>query len=547
MFTFGVSPCHDSSVCLCHNGQIVSFYKEERLSKKKRDKAPFLSIDKSLSQIKHIDYFVYCAPSIDNKFAEYLEYIEKKVSVANFIDISDKHHLQHASLAFYSSGFDNAAVIVIDRNGSILNHSCAESETIFFADYNHEFQEIYKSYAIYNSAAYREIKEKQQAMPNCEIVAKSQFNLTRVYESATSLIMQHPLENGKTMGLSAYGLKDKIFPNLFFSNTNIPNDYYFSREDLFGNYESIYTDYSTYKNKDINKDNYQFYADYAWQVQKQTQEAVCFLIQKAIDKLSTKNICITGGYGLNIVSNAYYTKQFPNINFYFEPLADDSGNSIGGAILAYRKISQDKNKKPMNDTFFNGEVYDLTEINGTPCNVNDVCKLLLSQKSLGIYFGKAEAGPRALGHRSILFDARNPEAKKIINQIKRREWYRPFAAIMLEEDAHRFFDVLDLKNTEFMTVNCDVKILSMSVIPGVVHFDNTCRIQIVKNKNEPIYKLLTEFKNLTGVGLLLNTSLNLAGDPLAETPSDAINILKSSNLDCLWFPEINQLLDKSLL
>jgi carbamoyltransferase len=162
----------------------------------------------------------------------------------------------------------------------------------------------------------------------------------------------------------------------------------------------------------------------------------------------------------------------------------------------------------------------------------------MDQKSVAVYYGKSEAGPRALGHRSILFDARNPNAKDLVNRVKNREWYRPFAAICLREDAEKYFELNDYENSKFMTVNFDAKSIAKEEIPGVLHVDNTSRIQLIEDESEPCHQLLVELKKRTGVGVLLNTSFNLAGKPLVETPEDAIWTLNNSPLDAVWFPSI---------
>lgn len=541
MKVLGLAPEHDSSVCLIENNNITRFYKEERLSKIKRDKHARMSIAKALDGIDKIDCFVYCAPVV-GLFDDYLNAIRTFTQVGSAIDLSEQHHLQHASLAFYNSGFETAAVIVVDRNGSMLpEQSASEAETIFIASYPCDFKEVYKCYALNDIYAYRQLQEKRKELPDCEIVGKSLYAITKVYETATSLIGLNALENGKTMGLATYGNKNNSFTELFEQGTSIPKDYYFSREDLFKNYECIFDDYAHLRISNITKDNYQFYANYAWQVQKQTQEAVCLLIQKALDKTGSKNICITGGYGLNVVSNAYYQKQFPDINFFFEPLADDTGNSIGGAMLGYRHLSKDSTISKLESTFFHGQNYDIN-VGGEDCTLGHVVEQLIQQKTVAVYYGLAEAGPRALGHRSILFDARNPKAKDIVNNVKKREWYRPFAAMMLKEDADKYFYVDEYKNAEFMTVNFEAKPIAQEEIPGVLHVDNTCRIQIVTDVNEPVYHILKYFKEKTGVGVLLNTSFNLAGMPLVETPEDAVKTLNESVLDMVYFPSENKVL-----
>lgn len=549
----GISSAHDSSVCFYKNGKIEFFLKEERVTRKKRDKNPI----RSLYSFDTEDEITYCfsVPTINSEWYKLSNtFAAKKYKITKSYDISNEHHLTHANLAFYNSGFNEALVVVVDRNGSVasigntLYDTCREAESIYLAKYPNIFQPIYKNYWKYGPNTNDFIKEISKIYPNCEFHAKSEQSIVKVYESATSLIMQHMLENGKTMGLSAYG-NSADYVN-FFTNDYIALDYLFSHEYANFNFAgdgfvSINTELQDKARKDINNKNYQLYADYALQVQKQTQEALAKLVGKYIEKTGIKNVCITGGYGLNVVANYHLIKSFPDVNFFFEPLADDSGNSIGAAMKIYRDETLDKNKYPLNHTFFNGKKYNLNNIKGKQIGIKDVATIISNGKSVAVYQGIAEAGPRALGNRSILFDARDPDAKNKVNKIKNREWYRPFAGMVLENDADNYFEMGRIKKSPYMTISFPVKESSVNIIPGVVHIDNTCRIQTVDQSNTYIYDLIKEFKNITGIGVILNTSFNLAGEPLVETPEDAIKTLKSSPLDYIWFPEIGVLTSKS--
>ena len=303
-------------------------------------------------------------------------------------------------------------------------------------------------------------------------------------------------------------------------------------------YESVFYDHVGNITSEVKEDNYQLYADFALQVQKQTQDAVCFLIEKAVEKTGQKNIIISGGYGLNVVANNFYIKKFPNINFYFEPLADDTGNSIGGAMLSYRTETKDTGIYPQTHTFFHGKEYDLSTIDGDMVTIDDISNFILDRKIVAVYEGLAESGPRALGHRSILYYPKDKNSKMVINSVKRREWYRPFASMVLEEDAPKYFDMCGLKSSPYMTISFDVKENFKNNFPGVVHVDGTCRIQTVDESNTTMYNLLRNLKTKDGFGVVLNTSFNLAGEPLVETPEDAIKTFNDSKIDVLWFPDI---------
>ena len=185
-------------------------------------------------------------------------------------------------------------------------------------------------------------------------------------------------------------------------------------------------------------------------------------------------------------------------------------------------------------TSYHGVNHDITSYTGVTVDTKEVVDLLYQNKSVAVFYGQAEAGERALGNRSILFNALNPDARDIVNKIKRREWYRPFAAMVLEEDAHLYFE--NSMPSRFMTLSFPVK---SDIIPGVTHVDGTCRVQTVASGH--MYDILREFKKLTGHGILLNTSFNLAGQPLVETAEEALKTLNESALDYVWFYETKQL------
>ena len=539
----GISLTHDSSICIFENGKIVNFLKEERFSKIKRDMYPIKSLFEISPQEESINVAFSTPTRNDDTYDIVKRIVAKNFKINKDFDYSDEHHLIHANLAFYNSGFDQALVFVIDRNGSIWGNCVRESESVYLASYPNNFKALCKNFWIFENSAHEYVNSLKNNDPDCDFNAKSMFGIIKVYESATTLIRQHALENGKTMGLSAYADKNKDYPKLF-TDGFIPLDHYFGHESFEGLRATNYLKLQNKSTKDITIENHQEYSNHAWNVQKETQEAVASMINMYVEKTGVKNVCITGGYGLNVVANHYYITQFPEINFFFEPLADDSGNSIGAAMKCYRDETLDYTINKLEHTFFNGKNYSLDNIKGIDISTSQVAELISKGKSVAIYNGLAEAGPRALGNRSILFDCRDKDAKDKVNKIKKREWYRPFAAIVLEDESEHYFEMGRIKKSEFMTISFPVKDIAINRIPGVVHVDNTCRIQTVDSSNPIMFNLLNEFKKITNMGILLNTSFNLAGKPLVETPEDAFYTLRNSELDYLWFPEISKLVSK---
>lgn len=534
MRVLAFSVAHDSSVCCIDNGKIDFFCKEERVTDIKRDQVPFKSLEIFKSENKKdIDHVLYCTPSNSQVDVEGIMsiYTNKILNskLENFSNL--RHHESHMALAYVNSGFEEALVFVIDRNGSeffIDNQDVArECESVYKVN-KHGITDLQKNFFITGPTNQKHnIKKAIQNSYDCEINCDSEYSIVKVYEAATTLIGQHPLENGKTMGLSSYSVKNEFEP-LF--NNSLPISEKFT--GYIGNNLGVtFADSTDFITKNINKENYMFYADKAKQVQQQTQNEVLNLIKKHIKSTGIKNVCIVGGYGLNVVANNFYIKNLSDVNFYFEPTSDDTGISIGAAMLKYfesTNIWPDKLK----DNFFH--YYKQEKIDkGITASVTDVCRILENKKSVAIFDGSPEVGPRALGHRSILFDPRNTDTKDLINNVKKREWYRPFAGIIIEEYFEEYFETLGYKSSEYMTINFDAKDVTKKIAPGIIHIDGTCRIQTV-NKGF-LFELLNEFYKKTGCPILLNTSFNLAGKPLIQTKQQALEMLNNSELDHLYF------------
>ena len=526
---------HDASACVLVDGEIKSYYKEERLTGFKRDIHPKLAIKQCLDDFGgKIDYATIMTYPISNTRQHKL--IKKFTGIrdTNIIEYSYKHHLSHAALAFYNSGFDESLVVVVDEQGTLYGDNLAEVETVYLAKYPCRFECVIKNLSTNKISGTIPLEKCFIKHKNYECnINPNEGGIVSVYNTATILISQNSLENGKTMGLSSYGEKTD-YPQIF--NDKSQPDW-----SLFTNisYEDkLFKSHKDKVIKDVTEENYKFYADYAHEVQSQTQEAVANLIQRAIDKTDCNNVCVVGGYGMNIVANHYYTQKFPEVQFYFEPNADDGGVSIGAAKHFHHSRKNDFTKRPITTTAFHGKSYDISQYKSKTTSIQEVAKLLNQNKSVAVYTGLAEAGQRALGNRSIFFNPLHPNAKEIVNKIKKREWYRPFAGIVLEEDANLYFDMGNIKSSPYMTISFPVK---TNIIPGITHVDGTCRIQTTSKNDGYLYELIQEFKKLSGVGIILNTSLNLAGDPLVETPEDAFKTFKDSDLDYLWFEETNQL------
>jgi carbamoyltransferase len=495
---------HNASICLLKNGHVKKYFLIERLTRKKYDydEKVILSLVKNICQKLKVNIICisnFNPPQGDNFIVTLFEGCKNHNPNIKLV-LQQDHHLNHASIAFYNSKFDESLVIVADGSGSKIEDNMVEVESVFI--FNREK----------NTLIYKNVVESFSSWD----LSWGEVGVGGLYDMASVLIGNTPDDCGKAMGLSSYGSSNKLFEDLFLQRNPV--------------IEPI---------KKVEQDNYQLHADFCYEVQQQTQKVIGDLIEDSIQKTGIKKVCISGGYGMNIVSNYYYLQRFPNIEFYFEPICNDNGVSIGAAMNTYVEFTG-KIPNSIETTDFHGTHYDVSSYKGTTTSIKEIVRLLNENKSVAVYRGFAESGQRALGNRSILFNALNPNAKDIVNQIKKREWYRPFACIVLEEDADTYFDMGRIESSSFMTICFPVREKYVRIIPGITHVDNTCRIQTVRDGY--LYYLLKEFKKLTGHGILLNTSLNLAGQPLVETPIDALETLNNSSLDYLWFEETQQLL-----
>ena len=560
----GVSCAHDSSVTVICDGELEYFGKEERYTGEKRAKQPYIAIQKAIEASKGpIDTAVIQSPTVSPAFFDaFLAFVCKSTGLdpEKVLDFTGDHHLSHAFNAFNNHDFDRALVFVIDRDGSQIwdpgdepvsingrgevgaDWIGRECESVYLMELPGAFKELHKAFWMVNptqprSETQREkgyedfVKSMQAKRPGTDLQFESGMGITKVYESATTLIGEGPLENGKTMGLAAYG-EPRNYPPLFIGT--VPIDQYFVHSDWT---VTVSSQRARITNK-VTPENHKQYADWAYHVQQETQKALNHLVQKYVNKTGIKKVILTGGYGLNVVANNYLIRNNPDVEFYFEPNADDTGNSMGCAWYLYRNHTQDSNAYPKRDTWYH-HIDPQDPVEGESSTPREIASMIAKGRSVALYGGAPEAGPRALGHRSILFDPRNKDAKDIVNRIKKREWYRPFAGIILEEHFDEYFETLGLKSSPNMTVSFVAKEKALQECPGIIHVDGTCRIQTVTSGY--MAEVLREFHNETGVPVLLNTSFNLAGKPLVHTTQDALDTLNDSMLDAVYFVQDDSL------
>lgn len=401
-------------------------------------------------------------------------------------------------------------------------------------------------------------------------------SFVKTYEMITTWLGFDPLDGGKVMGLAPYGNKDPdidTLMELLEGSSNI----YVSKPDLFFqdaactpllNKEHPIVDRIQKRlAQEIQENDCEYYEtsigkNLAYLVQEQSQVAALNHLIRSFNKTKNRNIVLTGGYALNCTANYFYLDYMNKygLNLFADPIANDSGTSIGAAILgSLNESTYDKIKTSMQQGLYLGpsytkhtkrEIHDHLQNlidNGMPIEfknvayeevVNHIC----DGEIVALFQGRSEAGPRALGNRSLLFDPTRPNGKEEVNRIKRREFFRPFAGSILEEDAADWFDLKGMESSPYMMYAVKCVEGKEKFIPSIVHEDGSCRIQTVnKTQNYHFYQLIKEFKHKTDVPILFNTSFNLAGDPLVETLPDAINTLLKSDIKYLFLPDYEML------
>jgi len=562
-----INPGHNGSACLLVDGKIEFYIEEERISRMKYDGNPFRGMLEAIG-IQRIDELVIGGTGQAEVHSlpwtgetAYGALVRKFYPNVKITYRWQDHHRGHAESAFYNSGFETAAAIIVDGAGSKIKFNTGEgqrpieafeTETIYHCTFPGKFEDVYKSVANNDTPKFS----------NEQIVIDSAVTITKAYEGVSHYLGFGFIEAGKTMGLAPYGSYDENIGKLFLNDRRDKNKFIpaYPAGSYIDQERNLYlkkADESNDWHKDPSKVT-DVMKNLAWHVQSETQEKVGDLIQKAVDKTGEKNIVIAGGYGLNCVANYYYLERFPDLNIYIDPVSHDGGTSIGLAKHAWVTYCEEKEIVPdlmPLDTLYLGidrfqEVVKANNIiysnvGSEDTTYDDVAKLIAEGNIVSIFQSRSEAGPRALGNRSIVFDPRVKDGKDIVNKVKGREWFRPFAGSVLAEDAEEWFDLRGKKETPFMMYAVDVADSKLGDIPAITHVDGTCRVQTVtKLQNKHYYELIKAFKEETGVPILFNTSFNLAGEPLVETVEDALDTLFKSELKYLYLPEIGKLLIK---
>ena len=548
---------HDSAAALIIDGKVVAAAQEERFTRRKHDDSfPHQAINFCLRfaglDVSDLDYVVFYEKPI-LKFERLLNmyittwpkglrsfiqamrvwfrdklWIEHKIRKASGFQgkiLYTEHHYAHAASAYYCSDFDEAAIVTIDGVG--------EWDTTTFG------------YGRGNQL---------------KLTSTIHFphSLGMLYSALTYYLgfKVNSAEN-KVMGLAPYGQPDNYLPH-FRKLITIHDDgsyrldmSYFAYtygltmtnrkfHNLFGSPPRQPETTLTQRHKDI-----------AAALQKTTEKAIMKIVAQAQREFPSQNLCLAGGVALNCVANGKILSSGLYKNIYIQPAAGDAGGAVGAALYVYYAgLSQARQKSVMANAFL-GNAYGNQEIKkfldsgtrkltgGQSINyqelteqqlISKVALLLNDNKIIGWFQGRMEFGPRALGARSIIADARVADNWKKVNlKIKFRESFRPFAPTVLLEETNRYFELNT--PTPYMLIVAKVK---RHDIPAVTHVDNSARVQTVaKDDNPRFYQLLKEFYRQSGCPVIINTSFNIRGEPIVESPKDAFNCFLSTQMDCL--------------
>ena len=582
---------HDSAAALIVDGKIIAAAQEERFTRKKQDASfpvnavrfclEFANIkleevdsiafyDKPLLKFERLleTYYAF-APSgfisfhkavpvwlreklfhkreIRNGLKEISDWKEAKKIPIRFPD----HHLSHAASAFYPSPFEEAAILTIDGVGewstaSIGKGSGKDIEMFATMNFPHSVGLLYSAFTYFlgfevNKGEYKLMGLAPYGNPDGERTAKYRKLITdklvTVYDDGSIWLNQHYFNYATGLRM----VKDEKWQNLF-----------------------------GLKKREANDEMLSEHCDMALAIQQVTEDIFLKMARTAKEKTGCRNICLAGGVALNSVANGKLIDLGLFDEVYIQPAAGDAGGAIGAALAAYH-IFEGKERTAMRPDSMSGSLlgteYSDAEIelalNSKGINFaktageNDlaekVSELIVSGNVIGWFQGRMEFGPRALGCRSILADARSPEMQKKVNlKIKFRESFRPFAPILLEEDLQRYFDV-KLPSPYMLQVHkwkdewhneLPANYIALpwtekldfvrSEFASVAHVDMSGRIQTVSKETNPLmHQLLSKMKEKTGHGITINTSFNVNNEPIVCSPEDAINGFLNTEMDVL--------------
>ncbi len=570
MYILGINAYHaDASACIYHNGELIAAAEEERFRRIKHWAGfPTIAIKFCLKEagisISEVDYIGISRDPKANFGKKVFSAIKNRLSVSNMlnraknlkkaasiedeilnhfkIDKSDlkaqiinvEHHRSHLASAFFASDFEEAAILSIDGFGDYSSTMIATGKgnkitVLDTVSYPHSAGVFYTTFTQY-------------------------------------LGFPHYGDEYKIMGLAPYGepkyveqLKDVlIFKDNGLFELNL--DYFnhpkagvqMAWEGGVPNMDSLYTQHLIDKFgplRGTDEPLSQYHKDLAASIQRITEELIFHILNHLQKRTGLKNICIAGGVAQNSVANGKILANTSFEKLYIPPAGHDAGTCLGAALWIYNQVLENPrlpitNHGYLGSQFSNEEIIAVLEKQNIAYEklegdalFDKVSDCLINSGVVGWFQGRAEFGPRALGHRSIIADPRRADAKEILNaKIKRRESFRPFAPSILKEYVGEYFEVVD--EVPFMEKVFPIKKEKHSVIPAVTHVDGTGRLQTVDKDVEPkYYGLIENFRQKTGVPILLNTSFN-ENEPIVNKPEEALACYLRTKMDMLVMGDI---------
>ena len=557
MYTLGIS-CyyHDSAAAILKDGETIAAIEEERFSRKKFDDGfPKFAINWCLEQAKLLPNEINSVAFYDKPVLKFERLLDNYIAVApkglsSFLDIIPKwihrrlwikdeiknrlkgfngkvifpeHHLSHAAYAFFTSPFTESAFLTVDGVGewSTTTFGTAHDTKI---EITHDIRWPHSLGLFYSAFTY--------------------FLGFKVNEGEYKL-----------MGLSAYG-KPTYYDLILNELIDVKNDgsIHLNMKYFAFTYDKVMTNqnfsnlFGIQPRKEGQKME-QIHYDIAASVQLVLEDILLKMVHHVYKKTKQKNLCFGGGVALNGVANHKILKYGPFEKLHIPPSPGDGGSAVGCAQYSYfcheknrREIQFDteriQNNIYIGPSFSNDEIKSYLDTNNVKYKflereslLETTAKLITEGNVVGWFQGKMEWGPRALGNRSILADPRLAEMKDILNEkIKHRESFRPFAPSILEEYVSEYFE-LDVSSPYMLLV---AKVKKPDKIPAVTHVDGTGRLQSVSKHVNPLYyDLINEFHKKTGVPVIINTSMNVMGEPIVNTPEQAHAMILKTDMDYL--------------
>jgi carbamoyltransferase len=551
---------HDVSACLVRDGEIAVAIGKERITREKHATGFFKEVvDYCLNAegilLDDVDLIVrncYILP-VDEMERRLLHQdmpaflrIDERDNIDNhplFLPRSNKvvtisHHLAHAYSAFAVSPFEEGVVMVVDGVG---NYRSDVLEDCPAADKATPLARESESYYRFSGSRLETLK-KVWMEPNRGALSDEFYNmpgLGAMYSRVSTYVFGDWNKCGELMGLAPYGRPERVPPLIEMKDGELEFPQW--PEDI--RHPMLLDDDLSWEDNP----HMQHWKDIAWRVQDDTEKVLLARARWLRETTGAKNLCIAGGVALNCVANGRIVREAGFDNVWIQPAAGDDGIAIGCAYYGHLAIQKQPRSFVQKEACLgiaykdekmravaNERLVRMVTSQKVSDNIcADTAKVLADGNIIGWFQGRSEFGPRALGNRSIIADPRTPEIKDTLNsRVKHRQAFRPFAPIVLAERASEVFEM----NCEspYMLLAMKVRPEWRAKIPGIVHVDGTARVQTVgPDDNEMLYRLLKEFDALTGVPVLINTSFNVKGEPIVETPGHAMECFLTTGIDYL--------------